>query len=119
MTRPTNPGRCDIGEEIWGDLPLDRTIQRIQQYATVFSTRIHPLLCGFTSAEKVGYREQRAEVGGGHISGKFRALLLDVFGRTFPEEELFDVDREQVLIYKRLVEEHVSELRSYIHRILE
>jgi hypothetical protein len=116
MTRPTTSERLDIGNEILDDLPLDRTIQNIQRHSTVFSTRLHPLLCALTSADKVGYREQR-EVKG-LISGKFRSLLLDVFGRTFPEEELWSVDRSQVLAYKKSVEARVLDLRAHILRIL-
>lgn len=118
LTRPIEPGAVRIGKEIWNDLPLDRTIQHIQRYTTVFSERIHPLLCALTSAEKVGYREQREE-GEGMVSGKFRALLLDVFGRTFPEETLFDIDRSQVLRYKSAVDSNVSRMQKNIYRLLD
>jgi tetratricopeptide (TPR) repeat protein len=116
MARPVTTERLDIGEEILKELPLDRTIQNIQRHATVFSTRLHPLLCALTSAERVGYREQREMKG--LTSGKFRSLLLDVFGRTFPEEELWAVDHAQVLTYKTAIETRVADLRSHIHRIL-
>jgi tetratricopeptide (TPR) repeat protein len=117
MTRPTCRDRLDVGEEMWNNLPLDRTIQNIQRYATVFSSKLHPLLCALTSADRVGYREQRE--AGGTISGKFRSLFLDIFGRSFPEEVLFEVDRSQVITYKRAVENRVLELRARIHRLLD
>jgi hypothetical protein len=117
MTLPKSGDRLDVGEEMWNDLPLDRTIQEIQRHATVFSSKLHPLLCALTSAERVGYREQRE--AGGTISGKFRSMFLDIFGRTFPEEVLFEVNRDQVLNYKRSVEIRVSELRARIHRLLD
>ncbi|MGB6744231.1 MAG: tetratricopeptide repeat protein [Terracidiphilus sp.] len=117
MTRPTVQEKLVVGNEIWNDLPLDRTIQKIQQHATVFSTRLHPLLCALTSADKVGYQEQR-EDGGELISGKFRAMLLDVFGRTYTEGEFFDVDRSQVLIYKHYVETQVSQLQTHLRSML-
>ncbi len=118
MTRPTSTERLDIGQEIWNDLPLDRTIQNIQKHKTVFSTRLHPLLCALTSAEQVGYREQR-EGGENLVSGKFRSLLIDIFGRTYPEEKLWTVDREKVLIYKRDTEGRIAEMRKHIHKILK
>jgi tetratricopeptide (TPR) repeat protein len=117
MNRPTTAEQLNIGKEVWNELPLDRTIQKIQQFGTVFSERIHPLLCALTSAERVGYREQREE-GGGMSSGKFRSMLVDIFGRTFPEETLFEVNRAQVLAYKQGVEQRVQNLKAHIHRIL-
>src|SRR5581483_11047776 len=79
MSRPTTDERLKIGEGAWEDrVSLDRTIQNIQQYSTVFSTRLHPLLCALTSADTVGYQEQREH--NGLTSGKFRAMLIDVFG---------------------------------------
>lgn len=53
------------------------------------------------------------------VSGKFRALLLDVFGRTFPEETLFDIDRSQVLRYKSAVDSNVSRMQKNIYRLLD
>lgn len=113
----TDPAPLRIGKEIWNELPLDRTIQRIQRHKVVFSERIHPLLCALASAEQVGYCEQREE-GGRLVSGKFRAMFLDIFGRTFPEDTLFDVERAQVMRYKQLVEANVLQLRSDVHRLL-
>lgn len=117
MSRPVLAEQLTVGQEIWNDLPLDRTIQRIQSYATVFSERIHPLLCALTSAERVGYREQR-EVGGGLVSGKFRSLLVDVFGRHFPEETMFEVERDLVRRYKARVDANVERLRAHVRRLL-
>ena len=116
MVRSILPERLTVGEEIMQELPLDRTIQNIQRYKTVFSTRLHPLLCALTSADVVGYREQR-EVKG-LVSGKFRSMLVDVFGRAYPEEEMWPVDRSQVLAYKSAVEGRALDLRARIHSIL-
>ena len=74
-----------IGKEIWQELPLDRVIQQIQKHKLVISERLHPLLCALTSAERVAYQEQRESGSGTAVSGKFRTMLIDVFGRTFPE----------------------------------
>ena len=102
MTRWTKDDTLRIGKEIWNDLPLDRTIQNIQQYRYVFSERIHPLLCALTSAEHVAYTEQR-ECGGGVSSGKFRSMLMDIFGRTWPESTDFAFDRAAVAGYRARV----------------
>ncbi len=109
-----------IGREVWNNMPLDRTIQEIQLYRKVFSTRLHPLLCALTSAEQVAYREQREERDcRGQPSGKFRSLLLDVFGRTFPEEQFFEVDRAAVALYKVKVQQRMAELRRMLATMLD
>jgi len=116
---PMAEGKVDktlaIGKEIWNDLPLDRVIQSIQSYKTVHSTRLHPLLCALTSAEQVAYKEQR-ENARQAPSGKFRSLLIDVFGRSFPEDQLWTVDREAVLNYKKKVAAGVAELTHWLER---
>lgn len=116
MTRPVKTEALKIDGEIWNELPLDRAIQAIQRFPTVLSTRLHPLLCAMTSAQRVGYVEQRQQ---GYLSGKFRAMLIDVFGRTFQEGELFEVDRNAVIGYKHLVNERVQKLRVALKRIVD
>jgi hypothetical protein len=106
-----------IGDEVWGNLPLDRTIQQIQQYKRVFSPRIHPLLCALTSAELVGYVEQR-DLGGSEASGKFRSMLYDIFGRTYPENLWWQVDRQKVAQYKVFVSGQIEALRADIAGLL-
>jgi hypothetical protein len=96
MSTPTDEGQLQIGEEIWNELPLDRTIQFIQRYKNVLSSRLHPLLCALTSAETVAYTEQPAGGETSIISGKFRSMLIDIFGRNFPEKTFFPVDRGAV-----------------------
>jgi tetratricopeptide (TPR) repeat protein len=110
ITKGQNPDTLTVGRDVRNNLPLDRTIQQIQSYRRVFSPWLHTLLCAFTSAEEVAYREQR-EASTGEISGKFRSLLIDVFGRTFPEEQFFAVDRQRVMAYKVKVQKGVAELR--------
>jgi hypothetical protein len=118
MARPTRDERLEIGQEVWQDLPLDRTIDAIQQYTTVISPRIHPLLCAFTSAHQVAYREQHESSDLTCASGKFRSMLMDIFGRDYPEGELFAVDRQQVMRYKAKVATRIDELRSHLDRLL-
>ena len=111
-------GVLHVGQEIWKDLPLDRTIQRIQRHRKVFSERVHPLLCALTSAEEVGYREQRESGDAGMVSGKFRSLLIDVFGQSCPEGALWRVDRDKVAAYKARVRRNTEELRSRLAALL-
>ncbi|MGE0387129.1 MAG: FkbM family methyltransferase [Gammaproteobacteria bacterium] len=118
LARGTRAECLSVGAEIWQDLPLDRTIQTIQSYRQVHSSRVHPLLCALTSAERVAYREQR-EGGGGDASGKFHALLHDVFGRSWPEDTFFDVDRDAVIRYKRKVAANVADAAVLVRRLLD
>jgi hypothetical protein len=107
----------NVGDEIWQDLPLDRTIQRIQAHRQVRSTRLHPLLGALTSAESVAYVEQR-ETPTRTPSGKFRSMLIDVFGRTYPEDEFFAVDRDAVARYKRHVQSAMAGMRAELASLL-
>jgi hypothetical protein len=115
-------------EILTNEAPLDRTIQRIQDYRSVHSARLHPLLCALTSAAQAAYREQR----GGALnaiagtdpdpdaeSGKFRSLLYDIFGRTFDEGAVFPVERQAVAAYRRKVLANMEALRAELYRLLE
>ena len=120
LAASSNDRTLHIGKEIWqNDLPLDRTIQRIQSYRRVISDRIHPLLCALTSAEAAGYREQRESNIPQLMSGKFRSMLMDVFGQTFPEGQLWPVDRDKVVRYKQHVRRNTDELRERIRKLLQ
>jgi hypothetical protein len=118
MTTYTRDGRLVIGEDIWRDLALDRVIQQIQSARSVLTARLHPLLCALTSAETVEYVEQR-EIAGDLVSGKFASMLIDVFGRTYPEKTPWSVDREPVRPYKRAVAANMEELRRVIAQLLD
>jgi len=100
------------------ELPIDRVIQRVQAYREVSSARLHPLLCALTSAERVAFQEQAELAGSSEPSGKFDAMLLDIFGRTYPENEWFDVDRDAVVRYKLKVEANMAALRQQIVDLL-
>ena len=116
MARATDPRKLVIEDAALMTYPLDRTIQEIQTYRQVFSPRLHPLLCALTSADTVGYREQSGYGIGS--SGKFRGMLIDIFGRTFPEEEMWPVDRAMVAAYKAAVGQRVEDMRRRILRLL-
>lgn len=110
MARGQRPETLTLGDDAWNTQSLDRTIQNIQTYQRVFSSRLHHLLCAMTSAEQVAYREQYVDHG--QHSGKFRAMLIDIFGRTFPEEHFFDVDRDAVVSYKLKVRQTMELMRK-------
>jgi hypothetical protein len=120
LARPTRDEDLTVGAETWEDLPLDRYIARIQSYRRVGSQYLHPLLCALTSAEEVAYAEQQAyaDLGVGP-SGKFRSMLLDVFGREEPQGVFWPVDRTSVATYKARVADNVAQLRADIARLLD
>jgi hypothetical protein len=78
------------------------------------------LLCSLTSASEVSYSEQwDMEYMGKKISaGKFKSMLLDIFGYCYPENEFFTVDREAVASYKAHVDKKIVELREDILSLL-
>jgi hypothetical protein len=118
MAIAENPGPLTIGDEVLHEFPLDRTIQQIQKYKQVFSTRLHPLLCALTSAETVAYSEQPATDLPSLMSGKFRSMLIDIFGRSYPEKTFFAVDRSAVTRYKAFVHGNVEIVRSELAKVL-
>lgn len=117
LARPSLDDPLVIDDETADDLALDRAIQTIQRHRQVYSSRLAPLLCALTSAETAAYAEQQADVPG-VVSGKFRSMLIDIFGRTFPEKQFFLVDRDAVIRYKARVHRNVGRLRERIEAIL-
>jgi hypothetical protein len=117
LARWKQDATLEVDATIQKELPLDRVIERIQSYRTVHSTRLHPLLCALTSADFCAYREQRESAGGG-ASGKFRSMLLDVFGRSFPEGAKWPVDRAAVARYKAHVRSQIAAVRDKIEALL-
>lgn len=107
-----------IGGGILRDLPLDRTIQHIQRHKRVFSERLHPLLCALASAEEVSYVEQRETADRTLASGKFRSMLFDIFGHTYPESIAWKVDRDRVAAYKTKVRRNTDEMRARLAALL-
>lgn len=117
MAKPTLDETLEIRASDVNGTPLDRTISRIQLYRRVTSGRLHPLLCALTSAEEVAYDEQ-TELPGAGPSGKFRSLLIDVFGRELPPQRLWPVDRAAVIAYKDKVKRNIAALRDDVAGLL-
>lgn len=118
LAEPTLDEPLQIGVEIGTEIPLDRTIQSIQRHRQVYSARLHPLLCALTSAEYAAFAEEGSSRMPGIVSGKFRSMLVDIFGRSYPEREFFMVDRDAVARYKARVHANVVALRERIEATL-
>ena len=54
----------------------------------------------------------------GVVSGKFRSMLVDIFGRSYPEREFFMVDRDAVMRYKARVHRNVAKVAERIEQLL-
>jgi hypothetical protein len=118
LSRPTRDEPLTIGADtIAQEVSLDRMIQRIQAHRVVHSARLHPFLCALTSAEEVSYNEQR-ELDGLESSGKFRSLLLDVFGCEQDEGKPIRVDRDAVARYKEKVHRGIDAIRQRVQYCL-
>jgi hypothetical protein len=118
MSRPCEDEPLEVSNDIEADSALDRAIQTIQRHRQVYSSRLHPLLCALTSAELVAYADEPAAQMPDIASGKFRSMLIDIFGRSFPEKKLFMVDRDAVTRYKARVHRNVAKVGEKIDTIL-
>ena len=52
------------------------------------------------------------------MSGKFRSMLIDIFGRTYPEKNFFAVDRDAVARYKTHVHGNVRKVGTQLEAML-
>ena len=86
----------------------------VQRHKRVLSSRPHPFLCALTSAETAAYAEMPSAQAGGIASGTFRSMLIDIFGRSYPERQYFLVERDAVARYKARVHGNVATLRRRI-----
>ena len=75
------------------------------------------LLCALTSADLAAYAEVPAQQPD-LSTGQFRSMLIDVFGRTWPQQKFFLVDRDAVIRYKTRVHQNVSKIGARIAAIL-
>jgi hypothetical protein len=107
-----------ITDEVRVDHALDRAIQVIHCHKNVYSTRLYPLLCALTAAENVAYAEQPSTQMPSIALGEFRSMLIDIFGRSYPENRFFAVDRDAVRRYKARVHHNVAAVRERIDSIL-
>ena len=97
---------------------MDRYIQEMQRYRHVYSYRLHPLLCALTSAETFAFKEQIEDPVFGEKSGKFNAMLRDIFGKEFAEDQYYPVDREKVVQYKTKVQANLNAMSVRVRELL-
>ncbi|MGE5149028.1 MAG: hypothetical protein ACM3II_02810 [Rhodospirillaceae bacterium] len=117
LTRATSDEPLVISNDLGQELALDRAIRTIQRHKQVYSTEPAALLCGLTSAELAAYAEIPSQQP--HLSaGQFRSMLIDVFGRAYPEKKFFLVDRDAVVRYKARVHRNVAAVGARIDAIL-
>jgi hypothetical protein len=117
LTRPVNDEPLVVDNELGQELAFDRAIHTIQQHRQVYSTVPAALLCALTSAELAAYAQmplQQPDLA----AGQFRSMLIDVFGRSFPEQKFFMVDRDAVTRYKARVHRNVAKVGVRIGSIL-
>jgi hypothetical protein len=117
LARPVHQEPLVINGDLGQESALDRAIATIQQHQQVYSTVPAALLCALTSAELAAFAEittQQPDLA----AGQFRSMLIDVFGRTFPQQKFFIVDRDAVARYKARVHQNVSKVGARIGAIL-
>ncbi len=93
-------------------------IETIQRHKQVYATAPQPFLCALTAAELAAYEEPPSPAMPGAAAGHFRSLLIDIFGRSYPERQYFLVDRDAVARYKARVHENAGRLRACIDATL-
>jgi len=117
LTRSVNDEPLVISSELDREIALDRAIHAIQQHKQVYSTVPSALLCALTSAELAAYAETPARQPD-LAAGQFRSMLIDVFGRSYPEQKFFMVDRDAVIRYKARVHRNVAKVGARVGSIL-
>jgi hypothetical protein len=119
---PMSQGSIDelllIGGDPDRERPAELIVETIQRHKQVYSTNPAALLCALTSAEMVAYAEPANSRLPGIASGEFRSLLIDIFGRSYPEKDFFLVDRDAVMRYKARVRGNVALLRERVAAVL-
>jgi hypothetical protein len=115
LTTATDDEQLRIGAAM-GDVSLD--IETIQRHKQVYSAAPQPFLCALTSAELAAYAERPAAEMPGAVAGNFRSMLIDIFGRSYPEQQFFLVDRDAVTRYKARVHRNVARVGERIEAIL-
>jgi len=113
LTRPSNGEPLVISNGLGEEFALDRAIRTIQQHKQIYSTIPSALLCALTSAELAAYAEMPAQQPD-LASGQFRSMLIDIFGRTYPEKKFFIVERDAVARYKARVHRNIAKVGARI-----
>lgn len=115
LTTATDDRQLRLGESAQ-EPPAD--IETIQRHKQVFSADPQQFLCALTSAELAAYAEKPAVEVPHAASGHFRSMLIDIFGRSYPQKEFFLVDRDAVARYKARVHRNVLRVGERIEAVL-
>jgi hypothetical protein len=99
-----------IGPAEMRNLGLD-AIPTIRRHRSVVATDRAALICALTCADMAAWRDDGLPPG---ASAEFRSLLLDIFGRSYPVDEFFLIDREPVQRYRAKVHTNIAALRGRI-----
>ncbi len=114
LARASDDAPLALGDETGGAC----AIEDIQRHKRVFATEPEALLCALTAAETAGFADRPSAQAPGIVSGAFRSMLVDIFGRSYPERDYFLVDRDAVARYKARVHGNVAALRRRVDAIL-
>jgi hypothetical protein len=117
LTRAIDEEPLVIGNETSSEPTFEHAIRIIQRHKQVYSVLPTPLLCALTSAEIAAYGEPpgpRPDLA----SGQFRSMLIDIFGRSYPEKKFFLVDRDAVARYKARVHRNVAKVGARVGAVL-
>jgi hypothetical protein len=117
LTRSTLDEPLVISGELGQEIAPDRAIRTIQQHKQVYSTVPATLLCALTSAELAAFAEMPSAQPD-LTAGQFRSMLIDVFGRSYPQQKFFLVDRDAVTRYKARVHDNVAKVGAHVGSIL-
>jgi hypothetical protein len=118
LTQASDDEPLLIGANVGAGSDLAETIAYIQRHKRVFSTQGAALICALTSAETAAYSESPNGRLPGIESGEFRGLLIDIFGRTYPDKDFFLIDRDAVMRYRSSVHDKVVAMRERIATLL-
>ena len=117
LTRAIDDEPLVIGNETSAEPAFELAIRTIQRHKQVYSVLPAPLLCALTSAEIAAYGEPPGPQPD-LISGQFRSMLIDIFGRAYPEKKFFLVDRDAVARYKARIHRNVAKVGASIGAVL-
>jgi hypothetical protein len=118
LARATNDEPLVINGDLGPEFALDRAISTIQQHKQVYASVPAALLCALTSAELAAYAETPSQQQPDLSTGQFRSMLIDIFGRAWPQQKFFLVDQDAVIRYKARVHQNVSKIGASIGAVL-
>jgi hypothetical protein len=117
LTTAVDDEPLTLGAAALRDMGTDRVLEALRGHRHVTAGERGALLCALTAAETVTWREDPDERLPGP-SGEVRGLLMDVFGRGYPEGEAFLVERDAVRRYRARVMANVAALQARIAALL-